>query len=228
MTGPREIERIESGDILVGKRHRTPTDDAIDVMRRSIEEIGLQCPILVRSAENIEIDGKMWANHWVLVAGATRLAAVKALGWPTIDAIDVGEVSDIEAEKIEIAENLHRTALTKAERDAHLKRFIELVRQQDADDAEKKTGGTAVPPVLSDGRRSGPQHEEGLATRVAREAGVSKQHVNRVLNPKPKPAAPSDDFDSPEKRYQRWVESMDHMWRIAEPEWRERWLLING
>lgn len=54
------------------------------------------------------------ARHLNRDAGAIRLAAAKALGMERIPAIDVGAVSDVEAEIIEISEYLHRANPTKA------------------------------------------------------------------------------------------------------------------
>jgi ParB family transcriptional regulator, chromosome partitioning protein len=57
-------------DIIRGVRHRRDLGD-IDSLARSIAEIGLLHPIVIRP------DG-------VLIAGERRLAACKALGWSEI------------------------------------------------------------------------------------------------------------------------------------------------
>jgi ParB family chromosome partitioning protein len=57
-------------DIIVGIRHRRDLGD-IDSLARSIAEVGLLHPVVIRP------DG-------VLIAGARRLAACRALGWSKV------------------------------------------------------------------------------------------------------------------------------------------------
>jgi ParB/RepB/Spo0J family partition protein len=57
-------------DIRIGVRHRRDLGD-IDELARSIDEVGLLHPIVVRS------DGR-------LIAGERRLAACKRLGWQRV------------------------------------------------------------------------------------------------------------------------------------------------
>jgi ParB-like chromosome segregation protein Spo0J len=57
-------------DIIIGIRHRRGLGD-IDSLARSIAEVGLLHPVVIRS------DG-------VLIAGERRLAACKALGWSEV------------------------------------------------------------------------------------------------------------------------------------------------
>jgi len=109
-------------DILVGTRWRTPTAKQIAMMRDSLRENGLLVPIGVRLAN--QGNGQ---NHttWVLVYGATRLAAAKKEGWSKIEA-RILEGSDVALEMAELAENLHRGELTKLERDRQIGRYVEL------------------------------------------------------------------------------------------------------
>ncbi len=60
--------------------------------------------------------------EWVLIAGWHRLEACRSLGWEAIDAT-VLSVDDIEAEIIEISENLFRNELTVLERGQQYKRL---------------------------------------------------------------------------------------------------------
>src|SRR5690606_27712287 len=78
-------------------------------------------PILVRFVDNIEIDGELCDGWPVLVAGATRLAAVKMLGWEHVEALEI-KGDDLDAELVEIDENLMRAELSPSERAAHLAR----------------------------------------------------------------------------------------------------------
>lgn len=44
-----------------------------------------------------------------------------------------------------------------------------------------ETGGTSDSTCLSDGRKAGPQHEEGFAAETSTAAGMTKQAINRHL-----------------------------------------------
>jgi hypothetical protein len=66
----RQTELIPITDIEVGKRLRQPTPDAVDHMVVSIRELGLLTPITIQP--NFD-------SAYILVAGATRLAAVRAM-----------------------------------------------------------------------------------------------------------------------------------------------------
>lgn len=86
---------------------------ALEGLKASIERHGLLQPILVRRAEAGE--------GWALVAGQRRLAAVKALGRPTIAAIlTAGEPGEVA-----LVENLQRQELGPFEAAAAVRRLME-------------------------------------------------------------------------------------------------------
>lgn len=183
-------DSILIADIEIGDRHRPLSDDAVQRLAASIQDIGLRQPISVRIVEEMVIGGQLTAGVPVLVAGRHRLAAAKALGWTHIDCIEVDD-DEIGAELWEIAENLHRLDLTKEQRDGHIRRYAELLEAK-ADAARLVRQIDA--PVLPDGRRKGPQHEKGVASQVAAETGLSVRTVQRALNPPPpRPAPPIAD-----------------------------------
>lgn len=124
-----EIEMVRVAHVHVGQRHRTPSKESVEKLAESIREIGLQTPILVRFVDNIEIDGELCDGWPVLVAGATRLAAVKMLGWEHVEALEI-KGDDLDAELVEIDENLMRAELTPSERAAHLARRKEIYEQK--------------------------------------------------------------------------------------------------
>jgi hypothetical protein len=115
-------KELPVADILVGTRWRTPTGKQIAMLQDSLRENGLLVPIGVRLAN--EGNGQ---NHktWILVYGATRLAAAKKEGWSKIEA-RILEGSDVALEMAELAENLHRGELTKLERDRQIARYVNL------------------------------------------------------------------------------------------------------
>src|SRR5215813_3345797 len=89
-------------------------------MRASLRENGLMSAIGVQSVGVAQSE-----SSWILVYGATRLAAAKLEGWTEID-VQVFEGSSVDIEKVELVENLHRGELTKLDRDRQIVRYIEL------------------------------------------------------------------------------------------------------
>lgn len=91
-------------------------------------------------------------------------------------------IDPIAAELWEIAENLHRCDLSKEQRDEHIRRYAELLRER---------VGRTKPDNLSDFTAPGAgRGNKGVATQIAEETGFSKRTVERALNPKPKPPRP--------------------------------------
>jgi ParB family chromosome partitioning protein len=86
----------------------------IDDLARSIEEIGLLQPVVVRPTP----DG------FELVAGNRRLAACANLGWSKIPC-HVIELDDKEAFRLALVENIQRRTLNPLEEAAALKRYVE-------------------------------------------------------------------------------------------------------
>lgn len=164
--------RIE--DIQVGERHRALSTEAVDRLAASMRDIGLRQPISVRIVDEMMVDGYLTAGVPILVAGAHRLAAAKALGWTHIDCIEV-EDDPISAELWEIAENLHRCDLSTEQKYEHLRRYAELIEQR-----LQGQGAQSAQPVLADGRKSGPQHQKSVNRMVAEQTGVSLDTVKRA------------------------------------------------
>src|SRR5690606_32076759 len=96
----------------------------------------------------------------------------------------VVETNDGGREMIEIAENLHRAGLTKAERDQHIRRYAELLKRR----AEQLQSGQHV--QIESRREDKRGHRpQGVAKQIADETGLSARTVKRALAPeKPKPA----------------------------------------
>ncbi len=118
------VERIPLADIAVGKRWREPTAEQVQTLRDSIRGNGLLVPIGVRLNEKGR-NGASSQASWILVHGATRLAAADKEGWRDIEA-QILEGSDAEFEMAELAENLHRGELTMLQRDMQFARYVEL------------------------------------------------------------------------------------------------------
>lgn len=72
--------------------------------------------------------------------------------------------------------------LTKAERDAHIRRYAELLEERRK--AELQSGqNDRIESKREDGRGHGPQ---GIATQIAEETGLSQRTVRRALRPETK------------------------------------------
>lgn len=165
--------RVDS--IEIGERHRALSEDAVERLAASMKAIGLRSPITVRVVDDYVLaDGEVCDGVPVLVAGAHRLAAAKSLGWSHIDCIDADDDA-ITAELWEIAENLHRLDLTKDQRDEHIRRYAELLRTREV------SGQVVQQPNPKGGR------PEGIASKIAKETGLSARTITRALAPKPAP-----------------------------------------
>lgn len=166
-------EPILVENIIVGRRHRSISDDAVARLAESMKTIGLMTPITVHSPS----DDSVW-----LVAGHHRLAAAKLLGWEEIDAFVV-DASEIDLEMREIAENLHRSELTALERDEQIGRWAELLAARAVQVGPPPTGPS----------------DKGIR-KVARDLGIARADAIRAvkvasLSEEAKEAARSANLD---------------------------------
>ncbi|WP_437277941.1 ParB N-terminal domain-containing protein [Sorangium sp. So ce375] len=113
-----EVREIPLTNIEVPKRRARQLRD-VTALQESIAQTGLIEPIVVR---------RLPGSRIVLVSGAHRLEAHRQLGRETILARIV-VVSDLEAELIELDENLARSELTVLERGEHLLRRKEIYEE---------------------------------------------------------------------------------------------------
>ncbi|MBY6263765.1 ParB/RepB/Spo0J family partition protein [Azospirillum sp. 412522] len=88
-------------------------DQGLDSLARSIEEVGLLQPIVVRPLEN---------GRYELLAGARRLRAMQALGRAGVMAVPV---SDESAAVLSLVENMQRQGLDALELAEALQRLVE-------------------------------------------------------------------------------------------------------
>lgn len=168
---------IDVDDIEIGERHRALSDVAVERLASSMSDIGLRHPISIRIVDEMIVGGKMTCGVPVLVAGAHRLAAAKMLGWDRISCLEVNDDA-IEAELWELAENLHRLDLTKEQRDAHIRRYAELLEKQKLQSPQN----AVIESKRSDGRGHRPR---SIAREIADATGLSDDTVRRALRPEP-------------------------------------------
>ncbi len=170
-----DIERIPLRTLKASGQPRPLITEAVEKLAASIREVGLIQPISVRCVP--VMDGGVAVDGYQIVAGHHRVAAARALGWTEIDAIIVDAGEHLQAELIEIDENLCRAELTASQRAQAIKRRKQIWEALHP----AETGGTSCPTSLADGRQSGPQHQKQFAAETAAVSGESKRDVNRHL-----------------------------------------------
>lgn len=183
--------------VQVEQRLRSLDPKKVSLLADSMTEIGLQQPISVCFPDS---------DTAILVAGLHRLEAAKKLGWDEIDCVYV-DMDETTREMWEIAENLHRVDLTKEERDRHIRRYAELLV------IKAKSPKPPQDAVVLDGQ--GGRGRVGVSEKIARDTGLSKDTVERALNP-PDSTVPSDEIDDQEKVYT----NLCKWWRKAGDETR--------
>ena len=120
-----------------------------------MKAIGLKTPITVRKSE----------QGFSLTAGQHRLAAAKSLGWKTIDCLVTTE-NKVDRQLWRIAENLHRSGLTKLQRAEHIAKWDKLIQELENDAQVAHPGGRQP-------------HDKGTS-RAAKKMGISRDDVRRA------------------------------------------------
>ncbi len=214
-----ELVRIGADFVRVPTGRRPVDMERVKALAESIDKIGLQTPVTVW----MERDGDNDVPH--LVAGAHRVAACKMLGID-VDAF-VTNADEIDRELWEIAENLHRAELTKEQRDAHIRRYAELLRAREEAERERALQSPQIAAIESkraDGRGHRPK---GIARKIAEETGLSDDTVRRALNPRPAAPRlvppPPDPLNEDEAR-DKWLAAGMTWWNRGSHEWREEFL----
>lgn len=142
-------------DIDVPEGRREVVAATVKRLADSIEQIGMRHPVTVRRK----------GDRYSLVAGRHRLEACKKLGREHVPAVIVS-MTNTEARKWEIAENLHRAELTKLERDEQIAEWIRIT------EAEKPVQSAQV---------SGGRGNEGGISAASRDLGVERTDAIRAL-----------------------------------------------
>lgn len=164
-----QVKRVQLRVLKASEQPRPLITEAVDKLAASIKEVGLIQPITVRPAT--VMDGGLAAKGYQIIAGHHRVAAVRALGWTEVDAIVVDAAEHLQAELIEIDENLCRSELSPAQRTAAIKRRKQIW------EALHPNSGTSCPTIPERGRGR-PQE---FAAETAAASGQSKRDINRDL-----------------------------------------------
>ena len=199
-------QRVDLLKLVASDQPRPLITEAVDKLASSIRDIGLIQPITVR--QRSIMSGGLAEQGFQVVAGHHRVAACRALGWTEIDAIVIEAGEHLQAELIEIDENLCRSELTNSQRAKAVKRRKEIwealhpVRQRfdsgfDAlgtvegpmtEAEEREQVAQVAPPVAKHGRAQ----DKGFAADTAQISGESKAAINRHLA---RAKALGDDLD---------------------------------
>lgn len=118
-----ELLRVSLKNLRASDQPRPLVTEDVDKLAKSIKEVGLIQPITVRRA--VVMNG-IAEQGYQIVAGHHRVAACRTLAWDAIDAILIESAEFLQAELIEIDENLCRSELTAAQRAKSIKRRKEI------------------------------------------------------------------------------------------------------
>ena len=199
-------QRVDLLKLVASEQPRPLITEAVDKLACSIRDVGLIQPITVRQCSIMS--GGLAGQGFQVVAGHHRVAACRALGWEEIDAIVIEAGEHLQAELIEIDENLCRSELTNSQRAKAVKRRKEIwealhpVRQRfdsvfDAlgtvegpmtEAEEREQVAQVAPPVAKHGHAQ----DKGFAADTAQISGESKATINRHLA---RAEALGDDID---------------------------------
>lgn len=119
------LKTIPLSSIFVGERTRPVDEDHAVAIAASFVDRGLINPITVRPTPAAN-GGE---TPYTLVAGGHRLRAAELNKWPEIDALVVS-TDAVEAQMMEIAENLYRNELTALDRGVFVVRYRELYEEK--------------------------------------------------------------------------------------------------
>ena len=164
------IERVPLALLRDSAQPRDIVQANVDMLRSSMEQVGLIQPIRVRPA-GVIVRG-LGEQGFQIVAGHHRVAAARALGWTEIDAI-VDTAEHLQAELMEIDENLCRAELTASQRAQAIKR-----RKQIWEALHPAESGTTCPTLSKPTTGRG---NTQFAADTASVSGESKRDVNRHL-----------------------------------------------
>jgi ParB family chromosome partitioning protein len=143
-------------DIVVNDGRREINMAAVKKLAQSIDQVGLQHPITV----------KRKGEQYLLIAGRHRLEACKKLDFESIAARIVSMTND-EAKLWEIAENLHRSELTKLERDDNIAEWIKITERMNK--------------PLQSATVSGGRGNESGVNAAARDLGIEQTDAHRAV-----------------------------------------------
>lgn len=176
----RELIRAKLREISLSSS-RPSLPDTVNSLAESMRASGLINPVIVKRAP--VFDGTLMVQGYKVIAGNHRVSAARALGWDEIEAFVVDGDGTLEAELIEIDENLVRAELTAAQRASAIKRRKEVW------EALHPNSGTSDSTITE----RGPGRPQEFASDTSKSAGMTKQAINRHVA---RAEALGDDLDA--------------------------------
>ena len=178
-----QTQRIELGLLRASAQPRPLQTTDVDKLAASIREVGLIQPVTVRSVSAMH--NGLVQRVFQIVAGHHRVAAARALGWTEIDAIVVQAEGHLEAELIEIDENLCRSELSVAQRAYYTARRAEIreALTPSAPTEWRKEGevgesGNEIPTLSQPKPKTGRGNTQ-FAAETSALTGESKRNINQ-------------------------------------------------
>ncbi|CUX57685.1 ParB domain protein nuclease [Agrobacterium tumefaciens str. Kerr 14] len=165
-----EFIRATLSSIHVGERLRLVDMDFAEAVAASMSEHGQISPIMIRRTPAKK------GKPFTLVAGANRTAAAQLLGWRELDAIVV-KADAVEAQLLEISENLYRNELNALDRAIFVMKYRELWEEKHGKINPK--GGRPEKqahdaPVFAKGR--------ALSERIQEQLGIGHDTYKRAVS----------------------------------------------
>ena len=161
-----QVRKVNLGALRASAQPRPLVTADVDKLAASIAQVGLIQPITVREVAMMQ--GPLAGSGYQIVAGHHRVAACRALGWTEVDAIVVTAASHLNAELLEIDENLCRSELTASQRAQAIKRRKAIW------EALHPESGKTVSTLGGRGNTS-------FAAETSEVAGMTKQAINQHL-----------------------------------------------
>lgn len=156
-----ELISAKISDIHVGERARPIDEGHAQAIAVSMAERGQINPITVRRTPN----ANKGTTPLTLVAGGHRLFGGRLNGWEEIDAIVVS-ADAVEAQLLELSENLYRNELSALDRAIFVLKYRELWEEKhgkiDPKGGRPSKQGTECPVIFSPGRELAKQVQERL------------------------------------------------------------------
>lgn len=143
-----EFVRATISEIHVGERLRPIDLDYAEAIAASMSEHGQISPIMIRRTPAKK------GTPYTLVAGGYRTTAANLLGWTEIDAIIV-KADGVEAQLLEISENLYRNELNPLDRAIFVMKYRELWEEKHGKikrGGNQKSNGHDDPLMFAKGR----------------------------------------------------------------------------
>ena len=165
------LQKIALRNLVSSAQPRPLVTEDVDKLAASIKELGLIQPITVK--RSVVIHGTAEAG-WQIVAGHHRMAACRSLGWTEIDALVIEDNMDhLQAELIEIDENLCRSELSVAQRGKYMKRRRQIWEAMHPGEQVAQL----APPVAKHGHAQ----TKAFAASTAAATGMTKSSINRYI-----------------------------------------------